>query len=58
MHKEKRKKILKRNEYILREFWNNVKLTNIHIRGVREEKRERKGQKKYSKREYPKNSIT
>ena len=46
---EKREKRLKRNEERLREPWDNVKRTNIHIVGVPEEKRER-GQKIYSKR--------
>ena len=43
---QKREKILKRNEDSLREFWDNIKLTNIHFIGVPEEKRERKGKKK------------
>ena len=47
---EKGKKRLRRNEESLRELWDNVKRTNIHIIGVPEEKRERKGQKKYFKR--------
>ena len=47
---EKRKKD-KTNEESLRELWDNVKCTNIHIIGVPEgEERERRGQKKYSKR--------
>ena len=47
----KRDKRLKRNEASLRELWDNVKPTNIHILGVPEgEERERKGEKKYLKR--------
>ena len=45
--KEKREKRLKRNEDSLRELWDNIKSTNICIRGVPEEKRERKGQKMF-----------
>ena len=48
---QKREKRLKTNEESLRELWDNVKHTNIHITGVPEgEERERRGQKKYSKR--------
>ena len=48
---QKREKGLKRNEESLRELWDNVKHTNIRIIGVPEgEERERRGQKKYSKR--------
>ena len=51
---QKREKRLKTNEESLRELWDNVKSTNIHIIGVPEgeerEKRERRRQKKYSKR--------
>ena len=47
---QKREKRLKTNEESLRELWDNVKWTNIHIIGVPEEKRERRGQKKYSTR--------
>ena len=42
---QKREKRLKRNEDSLREFWNNIKHTNICITGVPEGK-ERKGQKR------------
>ena len=49
---QKREKRLKTNEERLRELWDNIKRTNIHIiGGVPEgEERERRGQKKYSKR--------
>ena len=47
---QKREKRLKKNEESLRELWNNIKCTNNCITGVPEEKRERRGQKKYSKR--------
>ena len=47
---QKREKRLKRNEENLRELRDNVKCNNIHIIGMPEEKRERRGQKKYSKR--------
>ena len=47
---QKREKRLKTNEESLRELWDNIKRTNIRIIGVPEKKRERKRQKKYSKR--------
>ena len=48
---QKREKRLKTNEESFREHWDNIKYTNIHIIGVPEgEERERRGQKKYSKR--------
>ena len=47
---QKREKRLKRNEESLRELWDNVKGTNIHIIQVSEEERDRKGQKEYLKR--------
>ena len=43
---QKREKRLKTNEESLRELWDNVKCTNIHIMVVPGEKRERRGQKK------------
>ena len=46
-NKEKRKK---RNEDSLRDLWDNIKHTNIHVIGVPEEKRERKDPRKYLKR--------
>ena len=48
---QKREKRLKTNEESLRELWDNMKHTNIHIIGLPEgEERERRRQKKYSKR--------
>ena len=47
---QKREKRLKRNEESLRELWDNVKRTNIHIMGEKKDKGERRGQKKHSKR--------
>uniref|UniRef100_A0A8D0PWM2 L1 transposable element RRM domain-containing protein n=1 Tax=Sus scrofa TaxID=9823 RepID=A0A8D0PWM2_PIG len=45
--KQKREKRMKTNEESLRELWDNVKCTNVHIIGVPEgEERERKEQKK------------
>ena len=44
----KREKRLKTDEESLRDLWDNVKHTNIHIIGVPET--ERRGQKKYSMR--------
>ena len=55
---QKREKRLKTNEVSLRELWDNVKCTNFRITGVPEEKRERKGQKTYSKRKKLKTSLT
>ena len=46
---QKREKRLERNEDSLTELWDNIKCTNIHNTGMPEE--ERKGQKKYSKRQ-------
>ena len=46
-NKEKR---MKRNEDSLRDLWDNIKCTNVHIIGVAEEKRERKDLRKYLKR--------
>ena len=44
---QKREKRLKRNEESLRELWDKVKCTNIHIIGVPEgEERDRRGQRK------------
>ena len=43
---QKREKRLKTNEESLRELWDNIRGTNIPIRGVPEEKRERRRQKK------------
>ena len=43
-------KRMKRNEDSLRDLWDNIKSTNIHIIWVPEEKRERKDLRKYLKR--------
>ena len=43
---QKREKRLKTNEESLREFWDNVKCTNIHIIGGAIRRRERKGDRK------------
>ena len=48
---QKREKRLKTNEESLRDLWDNVKRTNIHIIGVPEgEEREKGTKKKYLKR--------
>ena len=47
---QNKEKIMKRNEDSLRDLWDNIKRTNIHIIGVPEgEERERKGLRKYLK---------
>ena len=46
---QKREKRLKTNEKSLRELWDNVKCTSIHIIGVPEGEERERGQKKYSK---------
>ena len=49
---EKREKRLKRNEDSLRELWDNVKCTNIHIIGVPEgEERKKRTEKKNIQRD-------
>jgi len=47
---QKRERRLKTNEESLRELWDNVKHTNIHIIGVPEEEEKEVDIKKYSKR--------
>ena len=37
---------MKRNEDSLRDFWDNIKCTNIHIIGVPEEEEQEKGPEK------------
>ena len=37
---------MKRNEDILRDLWDNIKWTNIHITGVPEEEEKEKGHEK------------
>ena len=51
---EKRMKI---HEDSLRDFWDNIKCTNIHIIGV-PEREERKGMSKYMNRKQLKTSLT
>ena len=46
-NKEKR---MKRIEDCFRDFWDNIKGTNIRIIGVQKKKRKRKGLRKYLKR--------
>ena len=48
---QKREERLKTNEESLRELWDNIKCTNIHVIGMPERReRERREQKPYSKR--------
>ena len=47
--KKLKKKRVKRTEESLRNLWDNIKGTNIHIIGAQKEKRARKVQRKYSK---------
>ena len=47
---QKREKRLKTNEDSLRELWDNIKRTNIHIKGCQKEERE-KGPENYSTRD-------
>ena len=47
---EYRKKKKKRNEDSLRNLWDNIKSTNIHILGVPEGDERQKGPRKYLKR--------
>ena len=42
----KKEKRIKRNEYKLRDFWDNVKCPNIQIIGVPEEEDKKKGHEK------------
>ena len=51
-------KRLKRTEDSLRNFWDNIKCTNIWIIGVPEKKRKRKAMRKYLKRLWLKSSPT
>ena len=41
-----KEKIIKRNRYSLRDFWDNIKCTNIWITGVSEEADKKKGYEK------------
>ena len=47
--KQKREKRLKTNEGSLRELWDNIKCTNIHIIGVPEGEEREKGTEKIFK---------
>ena len=42
---QKREKRMKRNEESLRELWDNVNCTNIHIKGCQKKKREKETEK-------------
>ena len=41
---------MKRTEDSLRDLWNNIKCTNIRIKGSQKKKRKRKGMRKFLKR--------
>ena len=47
---QKKVKRMKRTEDSLRDLWDNIKHTNIRIIGVPEEKRKRKGVRKFLKK--------
>ena len=47
---QNKEKTMKRIEDSLRDFWDNIKCTNIRIMGVPEEEEKRKGLRKYLKR--------
>ena len=47
---QRREKRLKTNKESLRELWDNIKRTNIHIIWVPEGEEREKGRKKYSKK--------
>ena len=49
---------MKRIEDSLRDLWDNIKWTNIHITGVPEEEEKEKGMRKYLKRLQLKTSLT
>ena len=51
MEQNKEKKKKKRERDCLRDFWDNIKYIYIHIIGVPEERRERKGWRKNVKKE-------
>ena len=52
MPSEEKNKVkrMKRTEDNLRDLWDNIKCTNIRIIGVPEEKRKRKGVRKFLKK--------
>ena len=47
---QNKEKKMKRREDSLRDFWDNIKHTNILITGVPEEEEKKKGLRKYWKR--------
>ena len=49
---------MKRNEDSLRDLWDNIKHTDIHIIGVPEGEGREKGLRKYLKRLWSKTSLT
>ena len=55
---QKREKRLKTNEESLRELWDNVKRTNIHIIGVPEGEEREKGTEKIFQEIIAKTSLT
>lgn len=55
---QKREKRLKRNEDSLRELWDNVTCTNMHIIGVQEREETEKGTEKNFQRGIAKTSLT
>ena len=54
---ESKEKRMKRNEDSLTDLWDNIKRTNISIKGVPEGE-DRKDPRKYPKRLYSKTSLT
>ena len=52
-----REKRMKRNEDSLRDLWDNIKYTNIHITVVPEQEEREKGPEKIFKRLYLKTSL-
>ena len=47
--KQNKEKRMKRNEDSLRDFWDNIKCTNIRLQGSQKKKRKRKDGRKYLK---------
>jgi len=54
---QNKEKGMKRIEDSLRDIWDNIKCTNIQIRGSRRRREKRKRMRKYLRRLYSKNSI-